>query len=104
MPLSPSHWSRFRETGTIFQDGEEVYGVWTLPAVLTQELRSDQVSLRVIRNDLAGRPDLISYQEYGTSELDWLLLAFNNVRDVMNWPKSGEVIRIPARSLVFASF
>jgi len=47
-----------------------------------------------------GRPDLIAYDLYGSTELDWLLIAFNDAFNVFNWPRAGDVINAPIPDIV----
>jgi hypothetical protein len=46
------------------------------------------------------RPDLISKEFYGTTKLWWIIPLANNVEDVLNYPKSGDSIRIPTMETV----
>ena len=94
-------YSRFKGTGTTLLDSCEVFGVWTKPSLLTRVLRDDQIQYYVVNNSKAGRPDLISYEIYGTTLLDWLVIAFNR-GEVLNWPRAGQVIKLPISSLVLS--
>ena len=48
-----------------------------------------------ITQDLAKRPDLISYRAYGTPDLWWVIYEFNNIIDPIFGVKPGQVFRIP---------
>ncbi len=102
MTLRVDDFSKYRETDTILQDGEEVFGRWVEPDLLVRELGEDQFQVFVVNNTRAGRPDLIALEFYGTTQLDWFLIAFNKQRDVFNWPRAGDVIKIPIPSLVIS--
>jgi hypothetical protein len=49
-----------------------------------------------------GRPDLISYMLYKTPRYDWVLIAFNNAVDTLNWPPTGLQIKYPVKSVIVA--
>lgn len=50
----------------------------------------------------SGRPDLISADIYGTPLFKWILILFNNVENPLDgWPKAGNVIEAPSRSVVW---
>lgn len=48
----------------------------------------------------AGRPDLVSYYFYSTTELEWVILQYNNIVDVKEEFILGKKIKIPSRSYV----
>jgi len=100
MALSTNVYSRFRTTRTVLQDGEEVWGTWNRPNLLKGEIPQNQRAVIKVGSDRAGRPDLISLDVYGTTKLDWLLIAANNATDVFNWPRSGTVIIVPPADIV----
>ena len=99
MTLSAAAYSRFSTTQTVLQNGEEVWGTWNQPSFLKQ-LPQDQRIVVKIDNRRAGRPDLISLDLYGTTKLDWVLIAANNAIAVFNWPRSGTVITAPFADIV----
>lgn len=100
MTLKADSYSRFQLTETIVQDGEEIWGVWKRPSFLASDLPTEQRQAVKINSDRAGRPDLISQDLYGTTKLDWLLIAFNDAFDVFNWPRVGTVITAPIAGIV----
>jgi len=100
MTLKANSYSRFRDTPTILQDGEEVWGTWHKQSFLTKQLPQSQQTAYRVGNDKEGRPDLIAQELYGTSKLDWLLIAHNDALDVFNWPRAGTVITAPITSVV----
>jgi len=44
-----------------------------------------------------GRPDLISYQFYGTPAFYWIILWINNIADPFEGMYPGMLLRIPTR-------
>lgn len=92
--------SRFRHTPLIVEDGKETYGTWVEPDFLKTRPSDDNVGFFQVTNQLEGRPDLISNQVYGTPLLDWVLIAFNKVRDPLNWPRAGDMIEYPLDTVV----
>lgn len=101
MSLELDMYSRFQETETTVFGGHEVFGRWKRPQLL-QALRPNQVSYYKVLSNRAGRPDEISRDFYGTTLLDWLIIAYNDAVQVLNWPESGTVIKIPNRTVVFS--
>jgi hypothetical protein len=100
MALSLDPFSRFKNTQTVLFQGEEVHGKWVPPTVLTNGVSKGQARKIVVGANRAGRPDRISLDEYGTSKLDWFLIAFNNAREALNWPRAGDVISIPSKESI----
>lgn len=100
MTLQANSYSRFQTTETVLQDGEEVWGTWNQPSFLAKEVPRDRQTAIKITSDRAGRPDLIAQDLYGTTKLDWLLIAFNDAHGVFNWPRTGTVITAPIVDIV----
>ena len=92
--------SRFNKTEEIIVDGHVTFGAWSSFSFLTK--RPDESSIGVFRvtSAVAGRPDLIANQLYGTPLLDWVLIAFNRRRRTLNWPMAGDSIEYPLDSIV----
>ena len=95
-------YSRFKNTKMVIFDGEEVFGRWSPPSILAKKLNTVDITAFKVTNETAGRPDKISMSFYGVSELDWLIIAFNRPMNVLNWPKSGDVILIPSATVALA--
>lgn len=89
--------SRFKYTDTIDYDGVTTFGLWNKPSFF----ENSPSSKYIVRSNVAGRPDLISDQVYGTPELFWVVIAFNSPREPFNWPKAGDTILIPDATFVF---
>lgn len=99
--------SRFYDTPVILataSNGElvETYGVWKLPSFIKTRPNDDQIGKLQIQTGRVGRPDLIAADLYGSQYLDWILIAFNNTLDVLNWPQAGTIIEYPLPGVVFA--
>ena len=84
----------------IINNNHETFGVWTKFNFLKVRPNEDQIKVFCVTSASEGRPDLISNQIYGTPYLDWVLIAFNNVRDPINWPTAGMIIEYPVDSVV----
>lgn len=94
--------SRFELQDQVLFDGVSTYGPWDPPWFVANPdaVPSEFVLQRVVTNDLEGRPDNISALIYSRSDLWWILVAFNKVHDVLNWPRAGTTIKYPTASLV----
>ena len=51
-----------------------------------------------VDNKTQHRPDLISYQMYGTSSYAWMVLQFNNIVDINEELVQGTVLKLPTPS------
>lgn len=100
MKTSLSDYSRFTKTEMIIVDRVETYGKWNSYSFLKTRPSDDLIGVFRVTSALEGRPDLISAAIYSTSQLDWVLIAFNNARGVLNWPKTGERIEYPLEKVV----
>ena len=84
----------------IIVDGNETFGRWQSYSFLKVRPPEDQIDVFQVTSAVEGRPDLISQQIYDTPLLDWVLIAFNNARDSLNWPKAGDLVEYPIESVV----
>jgi hypothetical protein len=100
MPDWSDH-SRFRRQAPISVDGVETMGKWAEPSWLKTRPDQSQIGSYLVDNSTEYKPHLIAEQVYGDSTMDWVLIAFNRVRDPFTWPRSGTLIEYPAESLVF---
>ncbi len=94
-------YSRFKQTEQILVDGYETYGIWKQPKFLTTRPAENNIGVFLVTADVEGRPDEISNRVYRTPELAWILIAFNNVTESLNWPRAGTAIEYPFDSVVF---
>lgn len=92
--------SRFSQSQLIMFDDVETFGVWEQPSFLIKRPNEDKIGVFRVTSATEGRPDLISNKLYGTPLLDWVLIAFNNVRKPLNWPRAGDDIEYPFDSIV----
>jgi hypothetical protein len=99
-------YSRLNKTDPVLFDGFETFGAWNNPITPTMY---DIADVYVVDNAHEGRPDLIAYELYGNSKLDWVLIAMNQTTrnmsgssavDVLNWPRAGDVITVPDRRTI----
>lgn len=106
--MTDNKYSRFRLTERVIEQGKETLGVWARQSWL-KELPEDRfIMVYKVTSRTEGRPDLISNLLYGTPLLDWVIISFNaahypelNVRGVLNWPKTGTIIKYPSDTIIF---
>ena len=60
-----------------------------------KNLESYKYRYAVIPNGMAGRPDLISFDVYGTVDYWWLILVVNQITDPFEQLVAGKQIRLP---------
>lgn len=84
--------NRYKYTPSISVDGIATVGPYVEPAFVSD--RSNEGTLKTPPSR-SGRPDLIANDLYGDPSLFWVLLTYNNVTKVLNWPKNGEVVKYP---------
>lgn len=83
---------RYTQLEKVETKGYVIPGPYIDPTFLTVK---ETESTYKVGTGYAGRPDLIAQAVYGDSALFWVIIAYNNVTKVMNWPQIGEVIRYP---------
>jgi len=93
--------SRFSKTQVVFVEGNETFGRWVPYSFLEQRPAEEDIGVFQVTTATEGRPDLISNALYGTPLLDWVLIAFNNATEVLNWPRTGDNIEYPLQNVVF---
>lgn len=71
-----------------------VIGWWERELSLSKDANSD-IEFR-IPPEYAGRPDLISFEVYGSAEYSWVVLQKNSIVDIIDELKTGTVIRLPS--------
>ncbi len=96
--------SRFSDTMPIIYDGRETFGVWRPQEFFDIDPDDEtKVGKLVVKNDRAGRPDLISQDLYGTVRLYWVIIMFNKPKNPFGFPQTGTTIRYPFKDLVLAN-
>jgi len=92
--------SRLKRTEPTIFDGKETFGPWKQFNFLIQRPSEDLIGVFQVPSALEGRPDMIAFHVYGTPLLDWVLIAFNNARGALNWPRTGDLVEYPLDSVV----
>lgn len=93
-----SKWSRFRYGGDVMVTPEG-HSIWSRRLIPYAE---DDIFVDVTP-EYANRADLIAHDEYGTAELDWLVLEYNNIIDPVVELVVGVRLRLPSRTRTYAS-
>ncbi len=101
MSFDLEYFSRFKETSPIRFNDLDTYGAWVKPEFLVRTLNDNEISKYPVTSEYEGRPDKISHLFYSTTLLDWVIIAFNDASDTLNWPRAGTVINIPKRDSIF---
>lgn len=92
--------SRFAETPAVVFDGQETFGAWVRPDFLTNTDPADVITY-VVPAHYEGLPHLLAEEFYGSYLYEWVLIAFNQPTEHLNWPRAGEIIRYPRSDVVF---
>jgi hypothetical protein len=93
-------YSRFRNTPLVrTRNGAETYGLMEGFDIL-KNLKGDQYGEWIVTNEYEGRPDLIALKFYVLSYYDWIIVMANRPKNTLNWPKTGETIKIPKLNLI----
>jgi|TARA_R100000482_G_C5122625_1_gene146682 hypothetical protein len=91
--------SRYRKYGseTITHKGKEVNLITSSPGweKCAETYKNMPSRLGVVPNGMEGRPDLISYHIYGTTENWWIICVANDILDPFEDLKAGNKIRLP---------
>ncbi len=100
--MALDNFSRFINTDPVIYNGLETYGRWKQFSFLAKRPSDDLISVYQVTSQFEGRPDLIAFTLYGNAQLDWVLLAFNNVFETLGWPRTGSLIEYPVDSVVLS--
>lgn len=92
---------RYRKTPFVIMNGERTIGKWKRPSWLNKRPASADIGRIVVPSQYEGRPDLLANYLYSNSELDWVLLSFNNVDNPFGWPRTGTTVEYPSEYVVF---
>lgn len=90
--------NRYANTESINVNSITTYGSYSSYSFMNYPKSS--ASVLKIGPELSGRPDAIANVVYNDPSLYWVLIEYNNIKDVLNWPKSGEVIKFPPEDIV----
>ena len=92
--------SRFKYTSLIkTKDGKDTYSRMEGFDAL-KNISGENFQFYTVPNTVEGRPDLIASNFYGNQHLEWVLVIANHPTNPLNWPKSGDIIKIPNRSFI----
>lgn len=83
--------SRYKFTPIINHNGQLTFGSWVKPPFLS---KPDTWATYTVPKMYEGKAGLISNDFYGTSDYWWVLVAANQAVDI-NWPRAGDVIKVP---------
>jgi len=96
--------SRFIKTPlTKTRSGRDTYGVIEGFDRL-KNITGDDYDSFTVDSSLSGRVDLIAHQFYGNSHLEWVIVIANRPKNPLNWPATGEVIKVPKNTFVRSLF
>jgi len=89
--------SRYKTTQVVKYNGMEMLGKW--PGF--SWIKSDPFYTIIVEPDQVGRLDVLAKQHLGSPDLWWAIMYFNNITDI-NWPRSGDVVKIPNPALILS--
>jgi len=96
--------SRFANAEPILVGNKATFGRWARPSFMYESnLNEDQIIKVSIDQSNAGRPDLIANEYYGSDRLEWIVVLFNRPLEPIGWPKTGTVIHIPSKNVIFTN-
>ena len=96
--------SRFIKTPlTATRDGRSTYGVFEGFEAL-KNIKGNEYQAFVVDGSFAGRADRIAKEFYGDPHLEWVIVIANRPKNPLNWPKTGDVIKIPNNTFVRGLF
>lgn len=90
--------NRYNNTDKIIVDENVTYGSYSGYSFINYP--KNRAGIMKIPVELQGRPDAISSILYADPSLYWVLIEYNNVKNTLNWPKVGEVIKYPPEDVV----
>ena len=91
-----SRFHKFSYTSQLHK-GKPIKNIHTSPrwSMLPDTMDRMSFNLAVVPVGMDGRPDLISYDVYGTTSYWWLVCASNNIIDPFEELKAGKTIKLP---------
>ena len=93
--------TRYVQGGTTTVHKKSV-GWWERSATLI-ERAADDITILSLPALYDGRPDLLSFDMYGSNNLEWLILQFNSIVDINEEFVTGATITLPSHTRVFSS-
>lgn len=63
----------------------------------------DDVVINSLPATYNGRPDLLSFDLYGSNNLEWVILQYNSIVDINEEFVTGAKITAPSRTRLFSS-
>jgi hypothetical protein len=94
MAFDLPHYSRYKETSRIIWRDSETFGLYQIQDRLQSLEIKELINIKVT-SGLAGRPDLIANEHYGTPYYSWIIVMHNSPLNPIGWPRQGSVISIP---------
>lgn len=93
--------TRYVQGGTTTVNTKNV-GWWERDGKLA-EIADDDIIVYSLPVSYAGRPDLLSFDLYGSNNLEWVILQYNSIVDVNEEFVAGARITAPSRTRLFSS-
>lgn len=92
--------SRFRRTNLLkTRLGKDTYGLINGFDEI-KFIKENNYQEYTVPNSEEGRPDLISVRFYGDPQKEWVIVLANHPKNPLNWPKTGDIIKVPYPSFV----
>lgn len=88
--------TRYTQGGTTEQLGDKL-GWWERRDIILDDISEIVYIIDVETNK---RPDKVAHKYYNTTELDWVILQYNNIVDINEEFVYGKSILIPSNSYV----
>jgi len=88
--------SRYLQGGTSTMSGDKI-AWWERTDIPKPAIDDIPITIDAV---YAKRPDLVAFDYYGTTELEWVILQYNNIVDIMEEFTYGTKIVIPSNSRV----
>lgn len=91
-----------RRTSRILQGGKaqlsgEKIGWWERRSLAGDDINEITITLDITN---AKRPDTVAYTYYGSTDLEWVILQYNNIVDINEEFIIGTKIKIPSKLYV----
>lgn len=91
--------SRFKRSKLIqTRSGKATYGVIDYKSI--KNIDEENYTLFRVETGFEGRSDLIAARQYGDPHLEWVIILANAVKNPLNWPRPGDVIKLPKLSYI----